>query len=56
LFLFIIINLGLFAWTYDALHEGVVAAARYASVTTSNALLTSKGVVAGGVCTSGNLI
>lgn len=56
LFLFIIINLGLFAWTYDALHEGVVAAARYASVTTSNALLTAKGVVAGGVCTSTNLV
>lgn len=52
LFLFIIINLGLLAWTYDALHEGVVAAARYASVTTSNALSTVNNTISNGVCAS----
>lgn len=54
LFLFIIINFGLLAWTYDALHEGVVAAARYASVTTSDSLLNAKNALSNGVCASQN--
>ncbi len=56
LFLFIIINLGFLAWTYDALHEGVVAAARYASITTSTSLLNAQDAVSNGICASENSV
>ncbi|MCF3946385.1 pilus assembly protein [Acidiphilium sp. AL] len=49
--MFGIVNLGDLAWTYDSLHEGAVAAARYASVTTSNNLGTiSASSISSGVC------
>ncbi len=51
--MFGIVNLGDLAWTYDTLHEGAVAAARYASVTTSNNLgAISASNVSSGVCAS----
>lgn len=51
--IFGIINLGDLAWTYDTLHEGVIASARYASVATGAALTgISASDITTGTCTS----
>lgn len=41
IFIFAIINCGDLAWTYTTLHNGVVAAARYAAVQSNTALASS---------------
>lgn len=49
--IFGIINLGDLAWTYDTLHAGVVASARYASVTTSAGLGSATAPIGADSCT-----